>query len=60
MTRTSMSCGKQRWQRCCLPAGFTIAWLNAWHAVPTMPRSWPGFRNRPPCVSTASLPGRIA
>ena len=29
MTRTGMSRGKQRWQRCCLPAGSTIAWLNA-------------------------------
>ena len=60
MTRRSMSCGKQRWQRRCPPAGFTIAWLNASQAVPTMLPFWPGFRNRPLCVSTASLSGRIA
>src|SRR6185295_12661590 len=33
MTRTGMSCGKQRPQRYCLPAGFTIVWLNVWRVV---------------------------
>ena len=35
-----------------------IAWLNAWRAVPTILRSWPGFRHKPLCVSTASLRAR--
>ena len=28
MTRIGMSCGKPERQKCCRPAGFTIAWLN--------------------------------
>ena len=60
MTRIDISRGKLQRQKCCRPGGFTIAWQNVSRAVPTMLRSSPGFKNKLLCVSTASLPGRMA